>query len=394
LIKHRKIEYKPVSVRELLKEMKNISELMIDLAYSATLFHSRNLAEEVLELEEQMDTLVYLLNMNMMIAARDSDDAEALVGISEVAAATDKISDAAADAASIVLKEIGVHPIIRESFKLSEEKLARLEVESTSRLIDKKLEELDLAAEMGVDIIAIRRGKKWVINPRSDEKIHEDDIIFVRGASSGIDKLSKLVKGKEKISKKERVEITREFRRIANKLTTLKNTSELMIDLAYSSILFNRQQLAEEVEELEDYVDSLHTEYELLVLSTEFQPKEPKYLLGLLRLGVVTEMIADAAQEIAQVVLRGLKPHPILSQVIEEAEETVTRVQVSDGSPLKGKTLREAKIPEETGMWVLVIRRGKRFVRPKPKTVIRSGDFIIASGYAEGEEDLTNLASG
>jgi uncharacterized protein with PhoU and TrkA domain len=393
LIKHRKIEYKPVSVRELLKDMKNISELMIDLAYSATLFHSRNLAEEVLELEEQIDTLVYVLNMNLMIAARDSDDAEALIGISEVAAATDKISDAAADAASIVIKEIGVHPIIRESFKSSEEKLARLEVKGTSRLIDKKLEELDLAAEMGVDIIAIRRGKKWVINPHNDEKIRADDIIFVRGAPSGINKLSNLVKGKEKIGEKP-VQITKQFKKIANKLTILKNTSELMIDLAYSSILFNRQQLAEEVEELEDYVDNLHTAYELLVLSTEFQPKKPKYLLGLLRLGVVTEMIADAAQEIAQVVLRGLKPHPILSQVIEEAEETVTRVQVSDRSPLKGKTLREAKIPEDTGMWVLVIRRGKRFIRPKPKTVIRTGDFIIASGYAEGEEDLTNLACG
>jgi uncharacterized protein with PhoU and TrkA domain len=394
LIKHRKIEYKPVSVREILKEMKNISELMIDLAYSATLFHSRNLAEEVLELEERIDTLVYLLNMNLMIAARDSDDAEALIGISEVAAATDKISDAAADAASIVIKEIGVHPIIRESFKSSEEKLARLEVEGFSRLIDRKLEELDLAAEMGVDIIAIRRGKKWIINPRKDEKILEDDIIFVRGAPSGINKLSNLVKGKKKIGGKEPVRITRKLKKIANKLTILKNTSELMIDLAYSSILFNRQQLAEEVEELEDYVDNLHTDYELLVLSTDFHLKKPKYLLGLLRLGVVTEMIADAAQEIAQVVLRGLKPHPILSQVIEEAEETVTRVQVSDGSPLKGKTLKEAKIPEETGMWVLVIRRGKRFIRPKSKTVIRAGDFIIASGYAEGEEDLMNLVCG
>jgi uncharacterized protein with PhoU and TrkA domain len=394
LIKHRKIEYEPLSVREILKDMKNISELMIDLAYSATLFHSQNLAEEVLELEERIDTLVYLLNMNLMIAARDSDDAEALIGISEVAAATDKISDAAADAASIVIKEIGVHPIIRESFKSSEEKLARLEVDGTSRLINRKLEELDLAAEMGVDIIAIRRGKKCVINPRNDEKILEDDIIFVRGAPSGTDKLANLVKGKKKIGEKEPLRITRQFKKIANKLTVLKNTSELMIDLAYSSILFNRQQLAEEVEELEDYVDNLHTAYELLVLSTDFEPKKPKYILGLLRLGVVTEMIADAAQEIAQVVLRGLKPHPILSQVIEEAEETVTRVQVLDGSPLKGKTLREAKIPEETGMWVLVIRRGKRFIRPKPKTVIRTGDFIIASGYAEGEEDLMNLASG
>ena len=72
-----KIEYKPVSVRELLTEMKDTSELMIDLAYSAALFHSKELAEEVLELESYIDTLVYLLNMNAMLAARDAEDAEA-----------------------------------------------------------------------------------------------------------------------------------------------------------------------------------------------------------------------------------------------------------------------------------------------------------------------------
>lgn len=375
--------------------MKNLSELMIDLAYSATLFHSYELGEEVLELEERIDTLVYLLNMNMMIAARDSDDAEALVGIAEVAAATDKISDAAADVAALVLKGVAVHPIMREAFKTIEEKLARHKITASSSLVNKKLEELDLAAEIGIDIIAIRRGKKWTINPSKDEKIREADIIFARGAPHGIEKLSDLAKGKTKrpAPVKDKISISRRFKTIANKLAQLKDTSELMIDLAYSSILFNRCELAEEVQELENYVDDLHTEFELLVLSSGFKPKESKYFLGLIRLGVATEIIADAAQEIAQVVLRGLKPHPILSQVIEEAEETVTRVQVSDESSLKGKTLKEAKIPEETGMWVLVIRRGKRFIRPKPKTVIKSGDYIIASGYAEGEEDLVRLAT-
>ena len=45
-----KIEYKPIPVRELLLEMKNLSELMIDLAYSAALFNDKPLAEDVMEL--------------------------------------------------------------------------------------------------------------------------------------------------------------------------------------------------------------------------------------------------------------------------------------------------------------------------------------------------------
>ena len=184
------------------------------------------------------------------------------------------------------------------------------------------------------------------------------------------------------------------FRKIVNKLVSLKDTSELMIDLAYSSLLLNSRELAEEVQALEERVDNLHTEFELLVLSSGFESKESKDFLGLIRLGVVTEEIADGATEIADVVLRGLEPHPILRRVIEEAEETVTRVRVSKTSPLVGKNLREAQIQEETGMWVLVIRRGKKWLRPRSETVIKVGDILIASGYAEGEEDFEGLASG
>jgi uncharacterized protein with PhoU and TrkA domain len=184
------------------------------------------------------------------------------------------------------------------------------------------------------------------------------------------------------------------FKKIVDNLVSLKDTSELMIDLAYSSLLLNSRELAEEVQALEERMDNLHTEFELLVLSSGFESKESKDFLGLIRLGVVTEEIADGATEIADVVLRGLEPNPILRRVIEEAEETVTRVRVSKTSPLVGKNLREAQIQEETGMWVLVIRRGKKWLRPRSETMIKVGDILIASGYAEGEEDFEGLASG
>jgi uncharacterized protein with PhoU and TrkA domain len=183
------------------------------------------------------------------------------------------------------------------------------------------------------------------------------------------------------------------FRLIANKLAELKDTSELIIDLAYSSLLLKSTHLAEEVQALEERLDDLHTEFEKLVLSSGFKPEESQDFLGLIRLGVTTEQIADAGAEIAEVVLRGLEPHPILALAIEEAEETVVRVQIASGSSLVGKTLRQAQIHEETGMWILAIRRNDVWIRPKPSTMIAAQDIIIASGYADGEEDLQKLAS-
>jgi len=193
-----KIEYKPIPVSELLLELKNLSELMIDLAYSAALFNDKELAEDVLELETRIDTLTYLLDMEIMIAARDAKDAETLIGVSTVAAAADKISDAAADIAAIVTRNIGIHPIIGEIFEKVEERLMKATIKKDSILIGKKILELDLAARMGIDIIAIRRNRDWIIDPVETELVFLGDILITRGAPMGIKEFKDLAEGKLK----------------------------------------------------------------------------------------------------------------------------------------------------------------------------------------------------
>jgi uncharacterized protein with PhoU and TrkA domain len=183
------------------------------------------------------------------------------------------------------------------------------------------------------------------------------------------------------------------FEEIVTRFVELKNTSELMIDLAYSSLMLNSKELAEEVQRLEEYMDKLHTDFELLALTSDFKKEEASGFLGLIRLGVATEKIADAAAEMAEVVLRGIEPHPVLKLAIKEAEETVIQVCVTEGSPLIDKTLKEVRVPEETGMWILAIKRGEKSLRPKPDTKIQLGDILLASGYAEGVKDLQRLAS-
>jgi len=191
-----KIEYKPIPVSDLLVEMKNLSELMIDLAYSAALFNDKELAEDVIELESRIDTLAYLLDMEIMIAARDAKDAETLIGVSTVASAADKISDAAADIAAIVTRNIGIHPIIGEIFEKVEERLMKATVKEGSVIAGKRIGDLDLAARMGVDIIAIRRNKDWILDPEDTERIFLGDILITRGAPVGIKEFKDLAEGR------------------------------------------------------------------------------------------------------------------------------------------------------------------------------------------------------
>jgi len=194
MVKLEKIEYKPIPVRNLLVEIKDLSELMIDLAYSAALFDSKELAKEVLELEERVDTLAYLLEMNVMIAVRDAQDAEHLVGVSAVASAADQISDAAADIATLVTRNISIHPIIREAFEKVEEHLVRVNIAPTSILTGKSLDDLELAARIGVDVIAIKRDKSWIIDPENT-RLEDGDVLFARGAPGGIEEMKGLAEG-------------------------------------------------------------------------------------------------------------------------------------------------------------------------------------------------------
>ena len=100
------LEYQPVSFKDVLIEMKDISELMVDLAYSAILFESRDIAQEVITLEERMNQLVYQARIQSILGARRVEEAEAMSGMLQVSEAAEKISNSASEIATIILKDV------------------------------------------------------------------------------------------------------------------------------------------------------------------------------------------------------------------------------------------------------------------------------------------------
>lgn len=192
------IRYKPVSVRELLTEIRNITGFMLDLAYSSVLFHDRDIAEEVLEFEDRVRTLTTLLVMNTAIVVRDGEDAEASVGIMRVASAADKIADTAGEIARIVLAGLGIDRSIIKAFNNVDERLVRTKIVPKSILTGKTLSELQLATNIEVDVLTIRRGKKLTVDPHGDVRLEEDDVLIGRGSDVGTVELDRLDKGELK----------------------------------------------------------------------------------------------------------------------------------------------------------------------------------------------------
>ncbi|ASJ03277.1 potassium channel protein [Thermococcus profundus] len=184
----------PRNVKEIFVEMKNTAELMVDLAYSSVLFQEKEIAEEVLELEEYLDLLNYHLTVRAVLAARSPKEAEQITAILQMGRAIDEISNAAADLAKMVLEE-KLHPLVREVILESEETIGKVEVSPESILVGKTLEELDLATNTGVWVAAIRRGKRWIFDPDEDTKVMPGDILIGRGTRTALDYLKEIARG-------------------------------------------------------------------------------------------------------------------------------------------------------------------------------------------------------
>ncbi len=176
----------------------------------------------------------------------------------------------------------------------------------------------------------------------------------------------------------------------------IKDKSELMVDLAYSSLLYKNKNIAEEVYDLENLIDELYEKLHRDILEDVANHRlSVDSALTIIKLAKAGEEIADAAQEIADVQLRDVELHPIITMSLKESDEVLTRVMVKEGSVLCGKTLGELKLGSETGMTVIAMRhKNKWLYGPNKKTKVDTEDILFAKGPEDAEKHLQDLAEG
>jgi uncharacterized protein with PhoU and TrkA domain len=182
-----KTEYKPRSVKDILTDMKDASELIVDLAYSALIFNSKDIADEVRELEEKMDSLKYDIRLMAMVAARTMEEAEQLTGILQVAQAAENIANAAGDIVNLLDVDLETRPFLPFLLDDADEKIKMIKIGDSSPIHGLSFEELN-PDEMGVRVIAVRRIKKWIYDPLDDFKVRKGDMLVARGVADGIDR--------------------------------------------------------------------------------------------------------------------------------------------------------------------------------------------------------------
>jgi uncharacterized protein with PhoU and TrkA domain len=383
------------NVKELLVEAKDASELMVDLAYAAVFFGDDDLAREVIRLEDRMDLAVHEMRILCMLATRTQQEAEQFSGILAMANAMEEIADAAEDIARVVLKDIGVPGELREDLRHAQEVLARVKLRPGNQMASRSLHDVALPSETGMWVIAIRRDVDYVHGPSGDTVLQDNDILFLQGSQQGIDLVRELAGGEPyNLPPPQPRGRLSNLDRAVDLLIEMKNVTEVAVGLAYSAILFRDLGLVREVSALEDRCDDLYNDLQTWVLraAVEVDDDELNELRGLLQIGLSSERIADAAQEMTRLAEAEDDPHPVIAAALAEADELVSDAVVAPGSRGEGRTLRELSLETETGMYVLAIQRQGRWIyRPRSDRALTAGDRLLVTGPEEGVDLLRAL---
>ncbi|MFX1392797.1 MAG: potassium channel family protein [Promethearchaeota archaeon] len=394
--KKKKFKYRPLSLKDILREMKQNIDLMIDLAYSAIKFGSKELADETYKIEQRIHELTFLLNTQILqTRPRGFEEAKKLEPIVVLGYSIDKISDALSDIAHIVYVNADISQFTKLFWDIVPEPIVKITIKKNCQFIGKSRKEIHFRSKHGIDLIAIRRGDKWHFS--KDDKVFENDILIIKGEIQPIKDVKKLCCDEEPFSFEFGDEVSKSFKELDNpeifekieevkkNYVLLTDISETMIELAFAALFFNNYEVAEDILEIEEFMDGLNIAFEKDLLDLAQMFKYPRDLTGIMRIAFSCELIADAATNIAENVVKGFESHRIFQLALEETPEIVVRETLSEDSFFRGKTYYELQDSRyKRGFHIIALKRENKWVYSfKSDFIFEKGDLIIGLGPKE-----------
>lgn len=186
------------NVKDLIEEMKNLSELMLDLSYSAVLFDSKDIAKEVIISHDRLKELEERLYMHLFAASRGKYSHK-FVSIIHLIENSERVATAAKNMAELVIEGKEMHPVIKSALKESDETVVRTQVAANSVFANQLIGDVKVRTNIGAQIIAIRRDEggrsKWIFNPKKETVMMPNDVLIAVGPKQACDKLRKLAEG-------------------------------------------------------------------------------------------------------------------------------------------------------------------------------------------------------
>ena len=186
------MDERPRSLRTMLAEAKDTSELMIDLAYAGVYFNDPGMCEEVAELEELLNDLVQDMRAVCILAVRRPAEADSMAAVLQVISAIEGIGNAAIDITRIVTHRLGIPGELIADLSNAEEVSHRVWVRDGSHMARRPVSALELPVATGMRIMAVRRERSWITEIDGDLLLLPGDVLFLRGSPAGIVRLHEL----------------------------------------------------------------------------------------------------------------------------------------------------------------------------------------------------------
>jgi uncharacterized protein with PhoU and TrkA domain len=176
-------------------------------------------------------------------------------------------------------------------------------------------------------------------------------------------------------------------------LSDAKDSSELMVDLAYAAVYFGDPQMGEEVVALGDRLDALVHDMRAVCVLAVRTPKEADAMASVLRVVSSIERIAHAAVDIARIVTHRLGIPRALVVDLSDAEEVAHRVLVREGSHFAHRPVQDFELPVAVGMRIVALHRGRDWITDVTgDEVLLPGDQLFLHGSPSGITRLHQLA--
>src|SRR5437764_6544963 len=182
-------------------------------------------------------------------------------------------------------------------------------------------------------------------------------------------------------------------RNLKTMLSEAKDTSELMVDLAYAALYFGDPDMAEEVDDLENRLSELVHEMRAVCVLAARSPRDADAMASVLQVVSAIERLGNSAVDISRIVTHRLGIPRALVADLAAAEEVSHRVKVRDGSEMALRPLRDLEMPVELGMRVVAIRREHDWITDVAvDEVLLPGGVLLLQGAAAGIAELRALA--
>lgn len=183
-------------------------------------------------------------------------------------------------------------------------------------------------------------------------------------------------------------------RNLREMLAEAKDSSELMVDLAYAALYFDDPDMAEEVGVIEETLSDLIQDMRGVCIMAVRNPRESEGMSSVLQVISAIERIANDAVDIARIVTHKVGIPAELVADLSAAEEVSHRVLVSEGSHLAHRPLSVHELPVQTGMRVMAVRRERRWITDVDgDLIVVPGDALFLRGSPDGIARLRELAA-